>query len=334
MPRPLPPKDEVATLDERERPQPEIPGAPVVEGFLIEREIGAGSMGTVYLAMQRSSGYRFALKVVRDPPGGWNRNSIDAFCREVETRAMPPEHKNVVSVKSAVRLEHAPCLMLKFVKMPTTLADFHAQQGGQLGWDQAAPLLLGILDGLAFLHSKGQVYRELKRENILLAWTGMEYFPMLSNFGMSAICERAGLGRRAGMNRIMELAPYWPKEHAGAWTQGNPASEVFMLAAFFYHLMTGYHPRQDITKLIQQKAEQEMEPTEAEFEAIIQNRRVIPIRDRNMAIKGRLSEVIDRALAEPDSGPNATQEELARVRYANAGEFLKAVEAVLTEQGY
>ena len=73
-----------------------------------------------------------------------------------------------------------------------SVADLLHRRGGKLVLDEAIPLMLKSLEGLAFVHQKGHVHRDLKPENILLKGQRQNRNAMIGDLGLAKNFEKAG----------------------------------------------------------------------------------------------------------------------------------------------
>jgi tetratricopeptide (TPR) repeat protein len=98
-------------------------------------------------------------------------------------------------------------------------------------WQELAPTLAGVADGLAALHARGLVHRDLKATNVLLADDGT---PRLSDFGLAAVDGTAD-APRGGSPFSMS-----PQQLDGA--PPSPADDLYAFGALAYELLAGYPP--------------------------------------------------------------------------------------------
>ncbi len=269
-------------------------------GYLLERQLGRGGMGVVYLARRPQDGQRVALKVML------SQVLVDelaraAFHREVEvTRSL--QHPNIVSL-----LDHGSEGERFYFAMEYcpggSLDGLLRQRGGPLELELAGRIALDALAGLAFAHEWGFIHRDVKPENILLGestGTGVK----VTDFGLAKSFQQAGLSGMTATGMVGGTTYFMPREQLTNFRQVRPASDVWSLAATLYYLLTLQYARE---------FELGRDPL-----AVILRGGVVPIRERAPGIPGRVAAVIDRALADDLSD-----------RYATAGEFRTELAAVL-----
>jgi Protein kinase domain len=139
-----------------------------VAGFRLEREIGAGSRGTVYEATQVNLARRVALKILPSDPG------LAARFRRLEW----PEHPHVVSLYAAGTSEHGHFVAMQLVHGPT-LAEL--QEAGKLRRAQAVKVLAGVAAALDAAHAEGMTHGAVGAQNIFVGENG---HALLSDFGL------------------------------------------------------------------------------------------------------------------------------------------------------
>ncbi|MFG2332657.1 serine/threonine-protein kinase [Streptomyces sp. NPDC048604] len=195
------------------------PGLPTrIGGYAVERELGAGGMGTVYLARSRG-GRPVAVKVARPELAG------DAHFRE-RFRAEVAAARSVGGFHTAPVVDAdpeaaAPWLATAYIPGPT-LARLLESEGPR---DEAALRQLGaaLAEALAAIHRCGLVHRDLKPGNIIMAADG----PRVLDFGIARALESTRLtatGTAFGTPGFLA-----PEQALGQEVDG--AADVFALGA-------------------------------------------------------------------------------------------------------
>ncbi|WP_406865062.1 serine/threonine-protein kinase [Streptomyces sp. HUAS MG47] len=189
-----------------------------IGGYAVERELGAGGMGTVYLARSRG-GRAVAVKVARPELAG------DAHFRE-RFRAEVAAARSVGGFHTAPVVDAdpeaaAPWLATAYIPGPT-LARLLEAEGPR---DEAALRQLGaaLAEALAAIHRCGLVHRDLKPGNIIMASDG----PRVLDFGIARALESTRLtatGTAFGTPGFLA-----PEQALGQEVDG--AADVFALGA-------------------------------------------------------------------------------------------------------
>ena len=269
-------------------------GLPVIAGYRIKRRIGIGAFGAVYLAVSEVDARQVAIKIMLA------RVAVDEiartkFSREIELLT-GLRHENVVAVFNSGSAGSAFYFVMEHCP-GGSVADYMESQGGKLTPEVALPIMRQALQGLAFVHQKSVVHRDLKPHNILLAGTPASPCSKIADLGLAKNFERAGLSGHTMTGAYAGTPFYMPKEQLTGYKYVKPVSDVWSLGATFYNMLTGATPRD---------FPQGCDPLD-----IILKGEIIPIRQRDSSIPAGLAAVLDKAIqANPKD------------RYADAGEML------------
>ena len=145
--------------------------------YVVERVLGRGGMGTVYLARDQSLGRDVALKVHRAGSGN------DRLHREAIAMAKLA-HPNVVTVFEVATVDDRLYVAMEYVRGGTLRSWLAA---APRGWREIVGLLLHAGTGLAAAHAAGLVHRDFKPENVLV---GVDDRPRVSDFGLARVDTR------------------------------------------------------------------------------------------------------------------------------------------------
>lgn len=204
--------------------------------YRFESEIGRGRVGTVFAADDLTLERKVAVKVLH-PAIASDPASAEAFVQQAsQIRAL--DHPNVLPVH-LVGQDHSGCWIAMALTDGQPLTKFMASRRGQpLFFDSAGPMVAGILDGLAYAHSKGVVHGALRPSNVLLT---KKLSPQIADLGIEAKLhpERVELAG-GGPRDANYLAP--EQQGSGAPT---PASDLFAAGMILYQLVTGALPFDD-----------------------------------------------------------------------------------------
>ncbi len=325
-----------------------VPGAPSIQGYHIESLIARGGMGMVYKAKDVRNDRYVAVKTML-PEVATDPDNIVAFQREIEiTRQL--KHPNIVQLFEHGREQGAFYFILEFVE-GVDLGEFMKSRGGTLPLADAAPIMIGSLDGLAYAHHArismdmgnnqttaftGIVHRDLKPQNILLGRKGEHWFPKLTDFGISKSFESAGLTDITSPGEVLGTPMYWPREQITHYKYLNPATDVFSIAAVFYEMLTGKWVRGGFQELFDECKRKKRYPTIADYMNIMAKNPIIPIRKRNTRIPEPVAKVLDRALREVEIPHDEAKMRttLTKLRYPDARFFRDALVDAFQEAGF
>ncbi len=201
--------------------------------YALEREIGRGGSGAVWLGHDDVLGRQVALKRIGLLPGA-DHTDVARAEREAQLSARL-HHPHVVAVFDVVDEpktgEH--WLVMEYVD-GVTLAEL-VRARGPLSPEEAAPLLGQAADGLAAAHAAGITHRDVKPSNILVGHDGQV---RLTDFGIARVVSDVSL-TQTGM---MTGSPSYLAPEVATGSRGDAASDVWSLGATAYHLLAGRPP--------------------------------------------------------------------------------------------
>jgi serine/threonine protein kinase len=138
--------------------------------------------------------------------------------------------------------------------------------------------MLGALEGLAHAHSQGFVHRDLKPQNILVH----QGVARISDFGLAKNFQQAGLSGFTLTGNYAGTPFFMPREQIINYKHVKPVSDVWSIAATFYHMLTGYFPYPFDGK---------RDPID-----VILNEAIVPIEKRDKALPVSTAAVLNRSL--------------------------------------
>jgi serine/threonine-protein kinase len=200
--------------------------------YALERELGRGGMGIVYLARDLSLDRPVAIKLL--PPALAGVPSLrERFLREARTAARL-SHPNIVPIHSVEEHGELVLFVMGYVE-GETLGQLLARSG-PLVPALAARVLQEVAWALAYAHRQGVVHRDVKPENILLERGSGR--ALVSDFGIAQSAEAglvSGAGGIAGTVRFMS-----PEQLAGEPLDGR--SDLYSLGVSAFLALAGRAP--------------------------------------------------------------------------------------------
>ncbi|WP_346837481.1 protein kinase [Microbulbifer sp. SAOS-129_SWC] len=199
--------------------------------YRIERTLGAGGMGVVYLAEDLKLQRRVAIKKLRTDTA----NESASVRIQSEARLLAQlNHPHVVQLYDAIDTRDGIALVMEYVE-GTALST--RQQSQPLSLAAKLDLLVQICRGIDAAHRLGIVHRDLKPDNILVAADGSA---KVADFGIASSIEPGDErltrdGKVAGSFDTMA-----PEQLRGEAPQ--PHSDLFALGLLAYRLLCGQHP--------------------------------------------------------------------------------------------
>jgi len=203
--------------------------------YTIERELGRGGMGAVYLARDRQLDRPVALKVL---PQEFATDSAlrERFLRETRTAASF-SHPNIVPVYAVEDAADVLAFAMAFVEGESLSA--RVARAGALSARDAVRVLQDIGYALAYAHGRGVVHRDLKPDNIMLERaTGRA---LLMDFGISRSINVDTTAAAGGLTRVGEVVgtPEFmsPEQACGDVVDGR--SDLYALGLVAYFALRG-----------------------------------------------------------------------------------------------
>lgn len=187
--------------------------------FRLERNLGQGAQGTVYLAHDTRLDRKVAIKLLRPEQAP---KSLD------EARLVSKlQHPNVVALYDAFVESRRVGLVFEYVD-GETLADLLKREGA-LTPVRAVELMLGVLDGLASAHAQGIIHRDIKPQNIMLDRSGRA---RIMDFGVATQSGETGMSGTVGY-----MAPEMLKN-----LPVDAQADVFAAGMVLYQMLAGRLP--------------------------------------------------------------------------------------------
>ncbi len=205
----------------------------VIAGCRLERPLGAGAMGEVYLARGLADGrpvvVKFLVSALEDP------NLAARFRREGEALRRVGAHAGVVEIYAVVE-QPRPCLVMEYVEGVSLLR--HLQQHGPPPPLEAARIAREVARGMEAVHAHGLLHRDIKPANVLLTPARQV---KLIDFGLVKDTFATAL---TAPGQVLGTGPYMAPEQWSGDAGAGPAADVYALGATLYHLLTGRPPFQ------------------------------------------------------------------------------------------
>ena len=230
------------TVEQRD----EFIGQLIDERWVIERKIGEGGMGSVYLATQLNIDRKVAIKLMRR---GMERGQeyIERFLREASV-ASKVSHPHLVSIYDFGQTEDGLLFIAMEYLEGLALSEILDHQ--ELGLTFGQVLMVGkqLCAALAAAHEVGIIHRDLKPENIfLLEMPGGDIFIKVLDFG---IAKHLGAGQTMTQTgQVFGTPEYMSPEQCRGKSQIDARSDLYSLGCILYEMLTGYTPFRSETLL-------------------------------------------------------------------------------------
>lgn len=204
--------------------------------YVIERELGKGAMGAVYVARHAQLKHQVAIKLLRSKHTD-NAEMLERFAIEGRSAARL-RHKNVVGVHEVGESPFGPYLVMDYVAGETL--GQRLKREGQVPPREAAEIAAALAEGLAHAHRQGVLHRDLKPDNVLLGDDGVA---RISDFGLAREMESSADHRMTQSGQLLGTPNYMSPEQAfGDVNRVDRASDIYNLGVVFYEMLTGQVP--------------------------------------------------------------------------------------------
>jgi len=225
-----------------EGPSPRLPNEPIATGrllggrYLLERKLGEGGMGVVYLATdQEVKGETFAIKVltqeIRERP-----DALELLREEVrKTRTLA--HQNIVGVYSLNVDRTNVFILMECLEGKTLQALLDEDFGRGMRFDRAWPIIEDVGAALAYAHDHSVIHGDLKPANVFVTTSGKA---KLLDFGIA----RAARGPRRAKDAAVlgALTPAYASCEMLEGVAPDARDDIYAFACMIYEVLSGQHP--------------------------------------------------------------------------------------------
>ena len=201
--------------------------------YSLERELGRGGMGIVYLARDLRLERVVAIKLL--PPDRARATADrERFVREARTAAQL-SHPNIIPIHAVEETGDFVFFVMSFVDGETLGA--RVRRDGPLKPQDGARILREVAWALAYAHGQGVVHRDVKPDNILLERAGRA---LVADFGIARLVQ-GPLPGKSGEGELVGTPEYMsPEQASGGSLDGR--SDLYSLGVVGYYALSGRLP--------------------------------------------------------------------------------------------
>ncbi len=217
-----------------------LPANSIIGGaFRVIGMIGEGGMGVVYLVEQLSLKKQLALKVLS--PEFVNEQSWLRFQAEAKTLAAL-NHATLVKVYDLGIHDRAlPFYSMDYLQGQNLEEILIAD--GPLPLNQALPIFVEVLSGLAYAHRNGIIHRDLKPSNIMLSTAGSARQIKILDFGISKLVLPGGsLAQSLTSTGEVFGSPYYMSPEQCVGDVVDARSDIYSIGCSLFEVLTGFVP--------------------------------------------------------------------------------------------
>lgn len=221
-----------AAADGNARKTPMILVGQTIGEFEIQKELGSGAMGSVYLARYKKTNRPVAMKVIATGLGD-NERVQQRFEREAQILKQL-KHPNIVRLLASGRYHRSPFYVMEFIDGEPL--DAVLTRRGRFSWEEVVEHGKQICAALEHAHANGIIHRDLKPSNLMLAKNGVL---KLTDFGIAKDTDVTGL---TSANSTVGTAAYMSPEQCRGERDLTHKSDLYSLGILLYELLTGQKP--------------------------------------------------------------------------------------------
>lgn len=204
--------------------------------YRIEKLLGAGGMGQVYLAFDEKLKRNVALKIL---PAEYGSNDERVKRFELEARAISSiNHPNIVTIYDVGNFEGINYIATEFVE-GNTLRELTA---GQFKLRNVIANSIQICDALSAAHAEGIIHRDIKPENIMIRLDG---YSKILDFGVAKLTEPGGDTMGGNANTMKGMIIGTPAYMSPAQVSGESIdhrTDIWSAGVVLYEFVSGTNP--------------------------------------------------------------------------------------------
>jgi eukaryotic-like serine/threonine-protein kinase len=258
----------------RWRPPAELPG------YEPQHCLGVGAFGEVWLALDRATNRRVAIKFFSPRASqDWSQ-----LAREVEKLAYLSADRYVVQLLDVGWDASPPYYVMEYIEQGSL--ESKLQRDGPLPVSQAVEIFRELVIGLSHAHSKGVLHCDLKPANVLL---DQDLRPRLADFGQSRLAHE----QQPALGTLFYMAP----EQADSTAKPDARWDVYALGALLHCMLTGAPPYRDTIPVERLETATELTNRLRIYRQLIAAAPSPSKFRENPAVDHALAEILDRCLA-------------------------------------
>jgi serine/threonine-protein kinase len=203
----------------------------VVDRYVVERLLGVGGMGMVFLVRHAQLGSAHALKVLHGASPGVRERLVQEGRLQARWR-----HPNLLPGTDVLEVDDSPGLVMDFVDGPT----LDAWRGDRaVPVAEAIALVTGICAGVAVMHRDGFIHRDLKPANVMLQDVDGVLVPRVADLGLAKALGGSGVTKTGS---AVGTPAYMPPEQFRDAAHVDLRADTWSLGCILYELVCGAPP--------------------------------------------------------------------------------------------
>jgi len=262
--------------------------AALADRYLLERELGAGGMATVFLAHDPRHNRKVAIKVMH--PDLAMLFGPRRFLAEIETTANL-QHPHILPLFDSGQVANTVFYVMPYLQGESLRARITREK--QLPLADTIRIVSEVASGLDYAHRHGVIHRDIKPDNVLFH----DGRALIADFGIALIRSGSDTGIRLTKSGVSLGTPqYMSPEQASGVQDLDPRTDIYSLGAVLYEMLSGQPPF--------------VGPSVQTIVASILSDQPVPLEQKRRSVPRHVSAAVDRAL-----------EKLPADRWQTAAEF-------------
>ena len=212
------------------------PGA-VFEKYTVEKQLGQGGMGSVYLVRHNVLDSQFALKILSSDVASKNKQFVDRFIREAKL-ACKIRHPNLIAVHDAGQNPQNGLYYIVMDYVPGGSVRDRLKKTRRMPPDQALRIITQVADALTAACAHHMVHRDIKPDNIMFAADGSA---KLADLGIAKSTDEQDTMITMAAS-VFGTPAYMSPEQAKDSSKVDSRADIYSLGIVFYEMLSGYRP--------------------------------------------------------------------------------------------
>jgi serine/threonine-protein kinase len=224
-------------LESQEAPKDPLLGRVIDGRYRIEKQIGEGGMGVVYMATHTVLQKKLALKVLRGD-NSKDADVVQRFMQEAQS-ATSIGHQNIIDISDFGRLPDGSVYFVMEYLDGLSLSDM-IKRGGSVPTAEAVHIIRQMASALDAAHARGIVHRDLKPDNIfVISQGGDPQFVKVLDFGVAKVGGAASKLTKTGM---VFGTPHYMSPEQAAGHSVDQRTDIYAVGVIMYEMFTGKVP--------------------------------------------------------------------------------------------
>ena len=214
----------------------------IIGSYRVERQLGKGGMGAVYMGVHPGIGSRVAIKFLH-PQYAHDEKIVDRFYNEARAVNVIG-HDNILKILDLnVTEDNRHYFVMEFLQGRAVQSLL--KQNVAIPLEVTGPILIQCCEALEAAHRKGIVHRDLKPDNVyLISMKGKKNFVKVVDFGIARVTDDSGESTgKTQTGMVMGTPAYMsPEQGSGQSSKIDGRSDIYSLGCMMYQMATGRLP--------------------------------------------------------------------------------------------